>query len=65
MGCIENVTSVSPSGACPLKRRLRAVKKTVPAFRTDTETHDYVHTADLTEYELSGGTQVQLEFKSK
>ena len=41
------------------------MKKTIPAFKTDKEAQDFVDTADLTEYDLSGGTPVQFEFEPK
>ncbi len=33
------------------------MKKTIPAFKTDKEAQEFVDTADLTEYDLSGGTR--------
>jgi predicted DNA binding CopG/RHH family protein len=41
------------------------MKKKIPTFRTDNEAQDFVDTADLTEYDLSGGTSVQFEFQPK
>ena len=41
------------------------MKKKFPTFRTDKEAQDFVDTADLTEYDLSGGTPVQFEFQPK
>ena len=41
------------------------MKKKIPTFRTDKEAQDFVDTADLTEYDLSGGTPVQFEFERK
>ncbi len=41
------------------------MKKTIPAFKTDKEALEFVDTADLTEYDLSGGTPVQFEFEPK
>ena len=41
------------------------MKKKIPAFNTDKEAQDFVDTADLTEYDLSGGTPVQFEFEPK
>ena len=41
------------------------MKKTLPAFETDTEAQDFVDTANLAEYDLSGGTVVQFEFEPK
>jgi len=45
------------------KLRSRAMKKKIPASGTDKEAQDFVGTADLTEYDLSGGTPVQFEFE--
>lgn len=41
------------------------MKKKIPAFKTDKEAQDFVDTADLTEYDLSGGKPVQFEFEAK
>jgi len=41
------------------------MKKKIPTFRTDKEAQDFVDTADLTEYDLSGGKPVQFEFEAK
>ena len=41
------------------------MKKKIPAFKTDTEAETFVDTADLTEYDLSGGKQVRFEFEKK
>jgi predicted DNA binding CopG/RHH family protein len=41
------------------------MKKKIPTFNTDKEAQDFVDTANLTEYDLSGGTQVQFEFEPK
>lgn len=41
------------------------MKKKIPTFQTDKEAQDFVDTADLTEYDLSGGTPVQFEFEPK
>ena len=41
------------------------MKKTLPAFETDKEAQDFVDTANLAEYDLSGGTVVQFEFEPK
>jgi predicted DNA binding CopG/RHH family protein len=41
------------------------MKKKIPTFNTDKEARDFVDTANLTEYDLSGGTQVQFEFEAK
>lgn len=41
------------------------MKRAIPTFQTDKDAQDFVDTADLTEYDLSGGTQVQFEFEPK
>ncbi|MGH7067692.1 MAG: CopG family antitoxin [Acetobacteraceae bacterium] len=41
------------------------MKKKIPTFQTDKEAQDFVDTADLTEYALSGGTPSQFEFEPK
>jgi predicted DNA binding CopG/RHH family protein len=41
------------------------MKKKIPTFSTDKEAQDFVDTADLTEYDLSGGKPVQFEFEPK
>lgn len=41
------------------------MKKKIPSFNTDKEAQDFVDTADLTDYDLSGGTPVQFEFEPK
>ena len=41
------------------------MKKTIPTFRTDKEAEDFVATADLTNYDLSGGEVVRFELKPK
>jgi predicted DNA binding CopG/RHH family protein len=41
------------------------MKKKIPVFNTDKEAHDFADTANLTEYDLSGGTPVQFEFEAK
>ena len=41
------------------------MKKKIPTFNTDKEAQDFVDTANLTEYDLSGGTPVQFEFEAK
>jgi predicted DNA binding CopG/RHH family protein len=41
------------------------MKKAIPTFRTDKEAEDFVATADLTEYELSGGQMMRFEMKRK
>ena len=41
------------------------MKKTIPSFDTDTAARAFVDTADLSEYDLSGGKPVQFEFQVK
>jgi predicted DNA binding CopG/RHH family protein len=41
------------------------MKKTIPTFRTDKEAEDFVATADLTQYDLSGGQIVRFELRPK
>lgn len=41
------------------------MKKKIPAFQTDQEAQDFVDTADLTEYDMSGGALTQFEFEPK
>lgn len=41
------------------------MKKKIPTFQTDKEAQDFVDTADLTEYDLSGGRPIQFEFEPK
>jgi predicted DNA binding CopG/RHH family protein len=41
------------------------MKKPIPTFRTDKEAEDFVTTADLTDYDLSGGEMVRFELKRK
>ena len=41
------------------------MKKKIPTFRTDEEAEEFVATADLTEYDLSGGYMVKFELKPK
>ena len=41
------------------------MKKRIPAFNTDKEAQDFVDTAGLAEYDLSGGTPIQFEFEPK
>jgi len=41
------------------------MKKTIPTFKTDQQAQDFVDTANLAEYDLSGGTPVQFEFEVK
>lgn len=39
--------------------------KKLPTFRSDREAEQFVDTADLTQYDLSGGEFVQFELKPK
>jgi predicted DNA binding CopG/RHH family protein len=41
------------------------MKKAIPMFKTDKETEDFVATADLSEYDLSGGQLMRFEMKRK
>jgi predicted DNA binding CopG/RHH family protein len=41
------------------------MKKVIPTFRTDKEAEDFVATADLAEYDLSGGQMMRFEMKRK
>ena len=41
------------------------MKKKIPTFQTDEEAEEFVANADLTEYDLSGGTRVRFEFAPK
>ena len=41
------------------------MKKTIPTFETDQKAQDFVDTANLADYDLSGGTPVQFEFEAK
>ena len=41
------------------------MKKTIPTFKTDEEAEDFVATADLSDYDLSGGEVVRFELKRK
>jgi predicted DNA binding CopG/RHH family protein len=41
------------------------MKKPIPTFKTDKEAEDFVATADLTNYDLSGGEIVHFELKRK
>jgi predicted DNA binding CopG/RHH family protein len=41
------------------------MKKAIPTFRTDKEAEDFVATADLTKYDLSGGQMMRFEMKRK
>jgi predicted DNA binding CopG/RHH family protein len=41
------------------------MKKTIPTFETDRQAQAFVDTANLAEYDLSGGTSVHFEFEAK
>jgi predicted DNA binding CopG/RHH family protein len=41
------------------------MKKRIPSFQTDEEAERFVATADLTDYDLSGGIPVIFEFEKK
>ena len=41
------------------------MKKKIPILETDQQAQDIVDTANLAEYDLSGGTRVQFEFEAK
>ena len=41
------------------------MKKKIPSFETDKQAQDFVDTANLAEYNLSGGTPIQFEFEAK
>jgi predicted DNA binding CopG/RHH family protein len=41
------------------------MKKTIPTFETDPQAQAFVDTANLSQYDLSGGTSVQFEFEAK
>ena len=41
------------------------MRKKIPTFKTDEEAEEFVATADLTEYDLSGFKMVNFEFKPK
>ena len=41
------------------------MKKKIPTFKSDKEAQDFVDIADLTKFDLSGGTPVQFEFEAK
>jgi predicted DNA binding CopG/RHH family protein len=42
-----------------------ASKKPLPSFKTDQEAEDFVASADLSEYDLSGGVPFRFEFRNK
>ncbi|MBW0004623.1 MAG: BrnA antitoxin family protein [Hyphomicrobiales bacterium] len=41
------------------------MKKPIPSFKTDEEAEDFVATADLSEYDLSGGRLMRFELRPK
>ncbi len=41
------------------------MKKPIPTFNTDQEAETFVATADLTDYDLSGGQMVRFELRPK
>lgn len=41
------------------------MKKKIPAFKSDREAEDFVATANLAEYDLSGAKPVHFEFERK
>jgi predicted DNA binding CopG/RHH family protein len=41
------------------------MKKKIPTFKSDKEAEEFVATADLSEYDLSGGRPVRFEFERK
>jgi predicted DNA binding CopG/RHH family protein len=41
------------------------MKKTIPTFKTDKEAEAFVATADLSQYDLSGGQVMRFEMKPK
>ena len=47
------------------KTRKTRSKKKLPSFKTDADAERFVDTADLSEYDLSGGRPVQFEFERK
>jgi len=44
---------------------MSAKKKPLPSFRTDEEAEAFVATADLSDYDLTGGVPLRFEFRSK
>ncbi|OFV92438.1 MAG: hypothetical protein A3H28_11695 [Acidobacteria bacterium RIFCSPLOWO2_02_FULL_61_28] len=46
-------------------RKFSTMKKKIPTFKSDREAEAFVATADLTEYDLSGGQRVRFEFEKK
>ncbi len=41
------------------------MKKIIPTFETDRQAQEFVDTANLADYDLSGGTPIQFEFEAK
>jgi predicted DNA binding CopG/RHH family protein len=41
------------------------MKKKIPTFKSDREAEEFVDTADLSEYDLSGAKPVRFEFEKK
>ena len=41
------------------------MKKRIPRFKTDKEAEDFVNSADLSKYDLSGAKAVKFEFEKK
>jgi len=41
------------------------MKKKIPSFKTDEEAEDFVSTADLSSYDLSGAQLIRFELKRK
>ncbi len=41
------------------------MKKKIPTFTTDQEAEDFINSADLSDYDLSGARLVRFEFKPK
>jgi predicted DNA binding CopG/RHH family protein len=41
------------------------MNKPIPIFRTDKEAEDFVSTADLSDFDLSGGELVKFELRAK
>ena len=48
-----------------MKRSTTKTKKKIPSFKTDAAAEVFVATADLSEYDLSGGRPVRFEFEKK
>jgi predicted DNA binding CopG/RHH family protein/uncharacterized DUF497 family protein len=60
----ENKSPQSAPGAC-IGRRSNTMKKPIPDLKTDDDAADFVETADLTEYDLSGFKPARFEFQPK